>query len=82
MFYQSCRSTGDRYEEYAVQLMTDDDEINLADYEYYQYEEYYLDPQIEQAIEQAERYEMNDSSSKEAGQVEPGLWVGAERIVL
>jgi hypothetical protein len=82
MFYQSCGSAGDSYEEYATELMTDDDEIGSANYRYYQYEEYYLDPQVERAIAQAELYEMNLSLTEKTDQVASGLWVGAERVLL
>jgi hypothetical protein len=61
MFYQSCGWVGDRYEEHAAELMTDDDEISLSEYQYYQLEDYYLDWQVEWAIAQSELFEMNAS---------------------
>jgi hypothetical protein len=82
MFYQSCGSVGDSYEEHATELITDYDEINLAGYQYYQLEDYYFDWQVEWAIAQAERCEMNASITEKTYLIDSGLWAGAEQIVL
>jgi hypothetical protein len=82
MFYQSCGLVGDSYEEYAAELMTDDDEIGLAAYQYYCLEDYYYDWQVERAIAQSDYYEMNVSLAKKTSSIESGLWAGAERVVL
>jgi hypothetical protein len=81
MFYQSCGSVGDSYEEHTSELMTDD-ETDSETYQYYHLEDYYYDGQVERAIAQSEYYEMNVSLAQKTGQVESGLWAGAERVVL
>jgi hypothetical protein len=85
MFYQSCGSVGDSYEEQTEELLNDSDAIEQRYAEFHQncsIEDCSSDPDVKWAIAQAEDDEMNSFLPETTCLTHSGLWTGAEWIVL